>query len=116
MEGKQIDTDTQKAISIESTQEAESNLPSVGCRIRMLVGYDGKGIMNVTIITPKETVDYQYWYSKRNKVINKYKYIKDNYSWNDEVEFKSDQLKAQFHQRSMSIGLCKRNQEQQICI
>ena len=46
----------------------------------MLVGYDDKGIMNATIITPKEDVDYQFWYPKRNRVINEYKYIKDKYS------------------------------------
>ena len=69
--GNKVDTEKQKAISIESTQEDKSNLPSVGCRIRMLVGYDDKGIMNTTIITPKEDVDQQFWYPKRNKVINK---------------------------------------------
>ena len=76
----------QKTFSIESTQEDESNLPSVGCRIRMCVGYDDKGNMSAVIITPKEDVDYQFWYPKRNRVINEYKYIKDDYSWSDEVD------------------------------
>ena len=49
--------------------------------------YDDKGIMNATIITTNEEVEYHFWYPKRNKVINEYKYIKDNYSWDDEFEF-----------------------------
>ena len=40
----------QKAFSIESTQEDESNLPSVGCRIRMCVGYDDKGKMSALLL------------------------------------------------------------------
>ena len=43
----------QKTFSIELTQEDESNLTSVGCRIRMCVGYDDKGKMSAVIITPK---------------------------------------------------------------
>ena len=71
------DKEKQKAISIESMQEDESNLPSVGCRIRMLVGYGENGEMNATIITTKEEVD-----------------IKDNYSWDDGLEFESDPAKS----------------------
>jgi len=56
----------------------------------MCVGYDDKGKMSATIITPKEDVDHQFWYPKRNRVINEYKYIKDYYSWSDEVEKESD--------------------------
>ena len=59
------DKEKQKAILIESTQEDDSNLPSVGCRIRMLVGYRENGEMNATIITTKEEADYQFWYPKR---------------------------------------------------
>ena len=58
----------QKTFSIELTQEDDSNLPSLGCRIRICVGYD-KGKVSTVIITPKEDVDYQFWYPKRNKVI-----------------------------------------------
>ena len=66
---------------------------SVGCRIRMLVGYDMEGKRNATIITTKEEVDYQFWYPKRNKVIKEYKHIKYYYSWNDEFENKSESAK-----------------------
>ena len=92
--GKIISTGNQKTFSIEPTQEDESNLPRVGCRIRMCVGYDDKGKMSTVMITPKEDVDYQFWHPKRNKVINEYKYIKDNYSWSDEVEKESDYAKS----------------------
>ena len=37
--GRCDDKEKQKAISIESTQEDDSKLPSIGCRIRMLVRY-----------------------------------------------------------------------------
>ena len=84
----------QKTFSIESTQEDDSNLPSVGCRIRMCVEYDDKGKMSAVIITPKEDVDYQFWYPKRNRVINEYKHIKDNYSWSDEVVKESEYAKG----------------------
>ena len=60
----------------------------------MCVGYDDKGNMSAVIITPKEDVDYQFWYPKRNRVINEYKYIKDNYSWSDEVEKESEYAKG----------------------
>ena len=50
--------------------------------------------MNATIITSKEEVDYQFWYPKRNKVINEYKNIKDYYSWNDEFEDESESAKC----------------------
>ena len=60
--GRYDDKEKQKTISIESTQENESNLPSVGCRIWMLVGYDKDGEMNATIITNKEEINYQFWY------------------------------------------------------
>jgi hypothetical protein len=50
--------------------------------------------MNATIITSKEEVDYQFWYPKRNKVINEYKNIKDYYSWNDEFEEESESAKC----------------------
>ena len=62
--------------------------------MRMLVGYGDKGEMNATIITTKEEVDHQCWYPKRNKVINEYKNIKDNYSWDDEFELESDHAKS----------------------
>ena len=42
--------------------------------------------MQATITTTKEEVDYQFWYSGRNKVIEEYSYIKDNYSWESEEE------------------------------
>ena len=76
-----------KPISIESTQEDENKVPSVGCRIRILFGYDDSGKMNATIISTKEDVDNQFWYPKRKRVINEYKTIKDSYSWDDEFEF-----------------------------
>ena len=57
----------QKAISIELTQEDESNSPSVGCRIRMLVGYGEKGEMKATSITTKEEADHEIWYPKETK-------------------------------------------------
>ena len=60
----------------------------------MCVGYDDKGKMSAVIITPKEDVDYQFWYPKRNRVINEYKHIKDNYSWSDEVEKESEYAKG----------------------
>ena len=50
--------------------------------------------MYATIITSKEEVDYQFWYPKRNKVINEYKNIKDYYSWNDEFEDESESAKC----------------------
>ena len=81
------DEERNKAISIESTQEDENKIPSVGCRIRILFGYDDNGKMNATITSTKEDVDNQFWYPKRKRVINEYKGIKDNYSWNDEFEF-----------------------------
>ena len=43
--------------------------------------------MNATITSTKEDVDNQFWYPKRKRVINEYKAIKDNYSWDDEFEF-----------------------------
>ena len=67
---------------------------SVGCRIRMLVGYDKDSKINATIITTKEEVDYQFWYPKRNKVIKEYKNIKDYYSWSDEFENESESAKC----------------------
>ena len=82
----------QKVISVESTQEEKYMPKSVGCRIRMLVGYDMEGKINATIITMKE-VDYQFWYPKRNKVIKEYKNIKDYYSWNDEFLNESESAK-----------------------
>ena len=57
--GKFDDEGKHKAISIESMQEDESNLPSVGCRIRILFEYDDNGKMNATIISTKEDVDNQ---------------------------------------------------------
>ena len=77
------DKEKQKAILIESTQEDNSKLPSIGCTIRMLVGYGENGEMNATIITTKEDVDYKFWYRKRSKVIKEYKNIRGNYSWGD---------------------------------
>ena len=56
--GKIISTGNQKTFSIESTQEDESNLPSISCRIRMCVGYDDKGKMSAVIITPKEHANH----------------------------------------------------------
>ena len=50
--------------------------------------------MNATIITSKEEVDYQFWYPGRNKVIKEYKHIKDNYSWDDEFDFESENAKS----------------------
>ena len=86
----------QQIISIASTQEEENkHMPiSVGCRIRMLVGYDMDGKLNATIITTKKEVDYQFWYPKRNKVIKEYKYIKDHYSWNEDFETDSESAKG----------------------
>ena len=40
----------------------------LGCKIKMLVGYEGDK-MFATIITTKEEVDYQFWYPGRNKVV-----------------------------------------------
>ena len=74
-------------------QEEDYMQKSLGCRIRMLVGYGENDKMNATIITTKEEVDYQFWYPGRNKVIKEYKYIKDSYSWNDEFEIKSETAK-----------------------
>ena len=50
--------------------------------------------MNATIVTTKEEVDHQFWYPKRNKVIQDYKYIKDSYSWDDEFEIESESAKS----------------------
>ena len=80
----------QKVVSVESIQEEKYMPKNVGCRMRMLVGYDMEGKINATIITTKEEVDYQFWYPKRNKVIKEYKNIKDYYSWNDEFENESE--------------------------
>ena len=74
-------------ISIKSTQEDEIKVPSVGCRIRILVGYEDNGKINACIISTKDDVDNQFWYPKRNRVIKEYKSIKVNYSRDDEVEF-----------------------------
>ena len=60
---------------------------------QFIVGYGDKREVNATIITTKEEVDHQFWYPKRNKVMNEYKNIKDNYSWADEFEFESDHAK-----------------------
>ena len=60
----------------------------------MRVEYGENGEMNATIITTKEEVDHQFWYPKRNKVINEYKNIRTNYSWDDEFEFESDPAKS----------------------
>ena len=57
---RHVDENKQKIISIASTQE-EHMPKSIGCRIRMLVGYDMHGEMNATIITTKKEVDYQFW-------------------------------------------------------
>ena len=42
--------------------------------------------MDATIISTKEDVDNQFWYLKIKRVINEYKTIQDNYSWDDEFE------------------------------
>ena len=96
------DKEKQKAISIESMQEDENNLPSVGCRIRMLVGYGENGEMNATIITTKEEVDYQFWYPKRNKVIKNTRTSKTIILGMMSLSSKVILLKAQIHQRSVS--------------
>ena len=59
----------------------------MGCRIRILFGYDDNGKMNATITSTKEDVDNQFWYPKRKRVINEYKNINENCSWDDEFEF-----------------------------
>ena len=56
----------------------------------MLVVYGENGKTNTTIITTVEEVDCQIWNPERNKVIKKYKHIKDNYSWDDEDESKGE--------------------------
>ena len=91
---RQGSEDKQKVTSIESAQKVKDIPKSVGCRIRILVGFDKDSKMNATIITSKEEVDYQFWYPKRNKVINEYKNIKDYYSWNDEFEDESESAKC----------------------
>ena len=91
---RQGSEDKQKVTSIESAQKVKDIPESVGCRIRILVGFDKDSKMNATIITSKEEVDYQFWYPKRNKVINEYKNIKDYYSWNDEFEEESESAKC----------------------
>ena len=88
------DEERQKSISIASTQEEEHMQKSIGCRIRMLVGYGDSDKMNATIITTKEDVDHQFRYPKRNKVIKEYKYIKGSYSWDDEFEIESESAKS----------------------
>ena len=76
-----------KFISIGSTPEDDNNRIKLGCKIRMLVGYGEVGeIKDATIITTKEEVDDQFQHPERNKVIKEYKYIKDNYSWDDDFE------------------------------
>ena len=70
---RQGSEDKQKVTSIESTQKVKDIPKSVGCRIRILVGFDKDSKMNATIITSKEEVDHQFWYPKRNKVIKEYK-------------------------------------------
>ena len=44
--------------------------------MNFLVGY-GNRQMSATIASPKEDVDYQLWYRRRNKVIEDNKNIKD---------------------------------------
>ena len=84
----------QKAILIDSTPEDVNKRTKFGCKIRMLVGYGDNEELNATIITTKEEVDYQFQYPGRNKVIKEYKYIKDNYSWDDEFESDSEKTKS----------------------
>ena len=50
--------------------------------------------MNAYIITTTEEVDYQFQYPGRNKVIEEYKYIEDNYSRDDEFESDSEKTKS----------------------
>ena len=47
------------------------------------MGYENEKTV-ATITTTKEEVGYQFWYPRRNRVIKKYKNMKDNYSWNNE--------------------------------
>ena len=85
----------QKAISIGSTPEDDNKRIKLGCKIRMLVGYGEVGeITDATIITTKEEVDDQFQYPERNKVIKEYKYITDNYSWDDEFESEKEITKS----------------------
>ena len=88
------DDETHKIVSIVSTQEEEKQ--KIGCRIRMLVGHDVDGKLNATIITTKKEVDYQFWYPKRNKVINEYKHIRDYYSWDDDFETDGESAKGTY--------------------
>jgi len=88
------DDETHKIVSIVSTQEEEKQ--KIGCRIRMLVGHDVDGKLNATIITTKKEVDYQFWYPKRNKVINEYKHIRDYYSWDDDFEMDGESAKGTY--------------------
>ena len=48
--------------------------PAVGCKIKILVGYENEKTF-ATITTTKKEVDYQGWYPRRNKVIKEYKHI-----------------------------------------
>ena len=68
--------------------------------------------MSTVIITPKEDVDYQFWYPKRNRVINEYKYIKDNYSWSDEVEKESEYATGATSPKIYDLRTPQRNREQ----
>ena len=49
--------------------------------------------MSVVIITPKEDVDYQFWYPKRNRVI-RIQIHKRQLPWSDEVEKESASAKS----------------------
>ena len=88
------DDETHKMLSIVATQEEEKQ--KIGCRIRMFVGHNIDGKLNATIITTKKEVDYQFWYPKRNKVINEYKHIRDYYSWDDDFETDGESAKGTY--------------------
>ena len=89
-----------EAFLIEPSQE-DNIKPDHGCKIRMLVGYGESEKLNATIITPKEEVDYQFWYPGRNKVIKDYKHMKTTTLGMMKLIWKVKMLKARVHREYM---------------
>ena len=68
-----------------SNKDVETQTVQLGCKIKMLVGYEDEKLF-ATITTTKEDIDYQFWYPGRNQGIKEYKNGKNNYIWDDKNE------------------------------
>ena len=77
------DIPQEKKENMDDMQMEVETQPPVGCKIRILVGYENAKTL-ATITSSKKEVDFQFCYPGRNKLIKGYKHIKDNYSWDDE--------------------------------